>query len=124
MKHYKIAITGLVAIPVVFLAVFSAWAEPEQAGDEITTSIEEVNTSEEATGLEIIMDGSSLDAFEKSMERVKETGTEVEYKSLKGAIDYLLIYDIGARNDLERLAARLDGVTAEEVVSRVKWRKK
>ncbi len=124
MKHYKIAITGLVAIPVVFLAVFSAWAEPEQAGDEITTSIEEVNTSEEATGLEIIMDGSSLDAFEKSMERVKETGTEVEYKSLKSAIDYLLIYDIGARNDLERLAARLDGVTAEEVVSRVKWRKK
>lgn len=124
MKHYKIAITGLVAIPVVILAVFSAWAEPEQAGDEITTSIEEVNTSEEATGLEIIMDGSSLDAFEKSMERVKETGTEVEYKSLKSAIDYLLIYDIGARNDLERLAARLDGVTAEEVVSRVKWRKK
>lgn len=124
MKQHKIAITGLLAISVVFLAVFSAWAEPEQAGDEITTSIEEVNTSEEATGLEIIMDGSSLVAFEKSMERVKETGTEVEYKSLKSAIDYLLIYDIGARNDLERLAARLDGVTAEEVVSRVKWRKK
>ena len=69
------------------------------------------------------MDGSSLEAFEKSMEKVRETGSEADYKSLRGAFDYLLFYDLGAQNNREKLAARLDGKTGYEIIDRVKWRK-
>lgn len=132
MKQYKMARAILITVPVFFFATFSAWAETEP-GDEkaAATSTEEIapadaiDTAEvtEATGLDIAMDGSSLEAFEKSMERVKETGSEVDYKRLEGAFDYLLFYDLGAQHNREKLAARLDGKTGYEIIDRVKWRK-
>ena len=132
MKQYKTASAILITVPMFFLSTFSACAVPDPIDAEAaTTSAEEIapadaiDTSEvsEATGLDMIMDGSSLEAFEKSMERVKETGSEAEYKSLEGAFDYLLLYDLGAQNNREKLAARLDGKTGYEIISRVKWRK-
>ena len=132
MKQYKMASAVLITVPMFFLATFSACAGPEPAGAEAaTTSAEEtapayaVNTANaaEATGLDMIMDGSSLEAFERSMERVKETGSEADYKSLKGAFDYLLFYDLGAQHNREKLASRLDGKTGHEIINRVKWRK-
>ena len=133
MKQNKMISVALVAVPLVFLAAFSVWAEPDQGAEENATSAVESSTPEDAigsteaadaTGLDIVMDGSSLEAFEQSMEKVKETGTAVEYKSLTGAIDYLLIYDIGAKRNMKVLASRLNVLTALEVVQRVKWRQK
>ncbi len=130
MKQNKIVSVALVAVPLVFLAAFSAWAEPDQGAEENVTSAVESSTPEdtigsaEATGLDIVMDGSSLEAFEQSMEQVRETGTAVEYKSITGAIDYLLIYDIGAKRNMKTLASRLNGLTGNEIVGRVNWRKK
>ena len=132
MKQYKMASAVLITVAMFFLATFSAWAEPEPGGTEAATTLaaeiapaDAIDTAEvaEATGLDIVMDGSSLEAFEKSMERVKETGSEAEYKSLEGAFDYLLLYDLGAQNNREKLAARLDGKTGYEIIDRVKWRK-
>jgi hypothetical protein len=132
MEQNKMKSVALVAVPLVFLAAFSAWAEPDQVAEESATSAVESGTPEDnigssegadATGLDIVMDGSSLEAFEQSMEQVKETGTALEYKSLTGAIDYLLIYDIGAKNNMKLLATRLNGITAGEVIQRVNWRK-
>lgn len=132
MKQYKMARAILITVPMFFLATFSAWAETEPGDAKAaTTSAEEIapanaiDTSEvtEATGLDMIMDGSSLEAFEKSMEKVRETGSEADYKSLKGALDYLLFYDLGAQHNRQKLAARLDGKTGYEIIGRVKWRK-
>ncbi len=132
MKQYKMASAVLITVPMFFLSTFSACAIPDPVDAEAaTTSAEEfapavaVVTAEvtEATGLDIVMDGSSLEAFEKSMERVKETGSEADYKSLEGAFDYLLFYDLGAQNNRGKLAARLDGKTGYEIIDRVKWRK-
>ncbi len=131
MNQYKMASAVLIAVPLFFLVTFSACAVPDPVDAEAaTTSVEEiapanaVDTAEvtEATGLDIAMDGSSLEAFEKSMEKVRETGSEADYKSLKSALDYLLFYDLGAQNNREKLAARLDGKTGHEIVKRVKWR--
>ena len=133
MKQNKIVSVALVAVPLVFLAAFSAWAEPDQGAEENVTSAVESSAPEdtigsaeaaESTGLDIVMDGSSLEAFEQSMEQVRETGTAVEYKSITGAIDYLLIYDIGAKRNMKTLASRLNGLTGNEIVERVKWRQK
>ena len=132
MKQYKMARAILITVPVFFFATFSAGAETEPGDEEAAAvSAEEIAPADaidtvevtEATGLDMIMDGSSLEAFEKSMEKVRETGSEADYKSLKGAFDYLLFYDLGARHNREKLAARLDGKTGYEIIDRVKWRK-
>ena len=133
MKQYKTASAILITVPMFFLSTFSACAGPEPVDAKAaTTSAEEIapadaiDTAEvaEATGLDIVMDGSSLEAFEKSMERVKETGSESEYRSLEGAFDYLLFYDLGAQHNREKLAARLDGKTGHDIIARVRWGKK
>ena len=131
MMQYKMANTILIAVPVFFLTTFSAWAEPEPVSETAsTTAAEEIapavanETAEavEATGLDMAVDGSSLADFEKSLEKIKETCTELEYKSLEGALEYLMIYDLGAKGNREKLAARLDGSTGHEIIKMVKWR--
>jgi hypothetical protein len=74
--------------------------------------------------MRVPVDGSSLESFEQSLESIKSKAEAAEYKTLTGAIDYLLIYDIGARHDRAKLAQRLDGLTGEEIVNRVAWDRK
>ena len=74
--------------------------------------------------MDIPVDGSSLEAFEKSLETIKSKAEKSEYDTLTGAIDYLMVYDIGARRDKAKLAKRLDGLTGEQIVDRVNWDKK
>jgi len=132
MKQYKMANAVLIIVPMFFLVTFSACAGPEPRDEETsTTSAEEIAPADaidaaetsEATGLDIVMDGSSLEAFDKSMEQVKATSSETSYKTLEGAIDYLLFYDLVAQRDREKLVARLDGMTGHEIIKKVKWRK-
>jgi len=136
------ASTLLITVPLFFLFTISACAVPEQGDDnasaataeEITpadaTGKEEAAVKTEApgaataTGLDIVMDGSSLKAFDKSMEEVKTTGSEFDYRSLESAIDFLLVYDLGAKRSREKLAARLNGMTGHEIIERVKTHKR
>jgi len=74
--------------------------------------------------MRVPVDGSSLESFEKSLESIKSSAEAAEYKTLTNAIDYLLIYDIGARRDRAKLAQRLDGLTGEEIVNRAGWDRK
>ncbi len=138
MKQTNMASTLLITVPLFFLFTISACAVPEQGGDnasaataeEITpadaTGTEEAAVKTEApgaataTGLDIVMDGSSLKAFDKSMEEVKTTSSESDYKNLEGALDYLLFYDLAIQQNREKLATRLDGMTAQEIIEKVR----
>jgi malonyl CoA-acyl carrier protein transacylase len=73
--------------------------------------------------MHIPVDGSSLEAFENSLEQIKEQVTAAEYTTLNNAIDYLLVYDLAAKRDRTKLAANLDGLTAEQIIEKVQWRK-
>jgi hypothetical protein len=75
-------------------------------------------------GMKIPLDGSSLAAFETSLEKVKRNTSPDKYETLTNAIEYLLVYDLAAQRDREKLAARLDGNNGYEVVDRVGWQKK
>jgi len=77
----------------------------------------------EGDGMEIPLDGSSLEAWDASMARVKRHSTEESYTTLKNAIGYLLVYDLEVRRDKEKLVAKLNGLTGYEVVAKVGWRK-
>lgn len=72
-------------------------------------------------GMKIPLDGSSMDAFDRSLARVKAHTTPENYQALEGAIKYLLVYDLESYGDKNKLIKRLDGMTGEEVISNVKW---
>ncbi len=142
MKQTNMASTLLITVSLFFLFTISACAVPEQGGDNASAATAEEITpanaagTEEAavkteapgaataTGLDIVMDGSSLKAFDKSMEEVKATGSEFDYRSLESAIDFLLVYDLGAQRSRDKLAARLDGMTGQVSIEWVKTHKR
>jgi len=77
----------------------------------------------EGDGMEIPLDGSSLEAFEAGLAMVKRHTDEDNYITLQKAINYLLVYDLGAKRDRAKLAARLDGLNGYQVIGKVGWRK-
>jgi len=70
-------------------------------------------------GMEIALDGSSLEAWGRSLASVKAHSTPEDYNVLNSAIEYLLLFDLGARRDPAILAKRLDGLNGYQVVDRV-----
>jgi hypothetical protein len=94
----------------------AAEAAPQFAGAEIADDYD-------GDGLELTLDGSSIEAFDASMARIKRHTDEASYTSLNGAVGYLLVYDLEARGDKEKLIAKLDGKTGYEVLNMVGWRK-
>lgn len=70
-------------------------------------------------GMEIPLDGSSLEAWERSLVSVKAHSTPEDYNVLTSAIEYLLMFDLGARRDPATLAKRLNGLNGYQVVDRV-----
>lgn len=78
----------------------------------------------EGDGMDIPLDGSSLEAFETSLARVKAHTSAENYKTLVNAIEYHLFYDLSAERDRAKLAANLDGMTPKEVIDKVIWRNK
>jgi hypothetical protein len=96
-------------------------------GEQETTEEESVKTYEfepwDGDGMDIPLDGSSLEAFETSLARVQAHTTPANYTTLVNAIEYLLVYDLAIKRDRAKLAARLDGKTPYEVLQRVGWRR-
>lgn len=77
----------------------------------------------EGDGLEIPLDGSSREAWATSMARVKAHTSGANYITLENAIEYLLVYDLAAQRDFDKLIGRLDGLTGYQVLARINWRK-
>ncbi|MFC1797086.1 hypothetical protein ACFL1V_08330 [Pseudomonadota bacterium] len=133
MKQNQRTPSALIAVFLFVLLTLSACAGVEPDQKQAATSPEvksagatEINAEESSgpRGLDIPMDGSSLEAFDKSLEKVKRTSSESDYTTLENAIDYLLLYDIGVQRDRAKLASRLDGMTGREILVKVNWRRK
>jgi len=84
-------------------------------------SSDKLATPKFGAGMQIPVDGTSLDAFEQSLADIKTKTTKPEYTTLTNAIDYLMVYYIDARRDRTKLAALLNGMTGEQIVGMVKW---
>jgi hypothetical protein len=104
-------------LAVTAVLVVMAVNAPLQAGET------EAADTFEGDGMEMPLDGSSLEAFEASMAEVKKHSKESTYISLENAIEYLLVYDLEVKRSKEKLVAKLNGLTGYEVLSRVGWRK-
>jgi len=132
----KVIISSILLSTFLSTACAKTDSEPEASltSDSDTISVESTKavdtpapagpSYEFSDAMRIPVDGSSLESFERSLEGIKSKAGEDEYETLTGAIEYLMVYDIGARHDRTKLAQRLDGLTGEQIVDRVKWDKK
>ena len=74
-------------------------------------------------GMQIPMDGSSMEAWNCSLERVETYSDPDTFITLENAIEYLLVYDLKSYRDMNKLIERLDGLTGYEIIGKVGWRK-
>ena len=104
-----------------------ASTQTQQAAQEAAPEVVEQEAIEiepwDGAPMDIPLDGSSVEAFDASLARVKAYATPEQYEGLLMAIDYLLTYDLGAEKDYAKLTSRLDGQTPAEIWKRVNWRK-
>ena len=112
-------VIGTAAVAVLALLLAACAAQTTQP--EVQEEAEVVRSFEpwDGDGMEIPLDGSSLEAFETSLARVEAHTSPEDYTTLVNAIDYLLFYDLNARQDRAKLASILDGLTPREVIERV-----
>jgi hypothetical protein len=118
-----IFLNGLLALAAVLL--LSACAANGTSGGSRAAEPEAVVEIEpwDGDGMEIPLDGSSMEAWETSLARVEAHTTASKYQTLENAIQYHLMYDLKSYRDMEKLIKRLDGKTGYEIVALVKWRK-
>ena len=82
-----------------------------------TEASEDTSESETPSQLEsMTMDGSSVAAFEKGLQSFTEVASAEEVRKLQASIDYLLVYDLSARGNKEKLYTMLDGLTPKQIV--------
>lgn len=62
------------------------------------------------------LDGGSEAAFRAGMDKVKAEATPTEFQNFNVAIGRLMTYDLSVRNDIGKLAEKLDGKTPLEVI--------
>lgn len=116
-KVIRISVAALAAL--VLAACAAQGPQPDSAPQaEKTYSFEPWD----GDGMDIPLDGSSLEAFETSLARVKAHTSAENYTTLINAIEYHLMYDLSAKRDRGKLAANLDGMTPQEVIDKVIWR--
>jgi hypothetical protein len=119
----KLVPLALVAVLTLLLSACATTSGNQTATDEPVAQAAEAIEPWDGDGMDIPLDGSSVEAFDKSLARVKEYASPKDYTTLVNAIDYLMVYDLAAKRDKAKLVSHLDGLTGHEVIDRVAWRK-
>lgn len=114
---------ALAALLLLLLSGCATAVNTETASNEAPAQVEEAIEPWDGDGMDIPLDGSSVEAFDKSLARVKAYSSPSNYTTLENAIDYLMVYDLSAKRDKAKLVANLDGMTGHEVVGLISWRK-
>jgi hypothetical protein len=124
------------ADPASVAEVITGEAAPEEAMPETAVpdtepmTVESVDTenavaesSEAATDepekvsiMDTPLDGSSIEAFEAGLEEVRLNASLADYEQLKRSMEYLLVFDLSAKRDIETLYSNLDGKTPVEII--------
>ena len=126
MKSKMMVDFARLALLSLLVALLTACAgTPTKAPEPSAPTVEAEEPVEpwDGDGMDIPLDGSSLEAFDRSLARVKAYSSPSNYTTLVNAIDYLMVYDLAAKRDRAKLAANLDGLTGRQVIDQVSWQK-
>jgi len=120
---YKLSPLLIFAACALFLSGCATASSAQPSAEATSAPTAEPVEPWDGDGMDIPLDGTSLEAFDKSLARVKAHTSPESYTTLVNAIDYLLVYDLASKGDKSTLASNLDGMTGKQVVDQVKWRK-
>ena len=120
---YKLSPLLIFAACALFLSGCATASSAQPSAEATSAPTAEPVEPWDGDGMDIPLDGTSLEAFDKSLARVKVHTSPESYTTLVNAIDYLLVYDLASKGDKSTLASNLDGMTGKQVVDQVKWRK-
>lgn len=124
MKNKTLIDCARLALAMVFILLLtacSATTSTKPSEQPVAVAVEEPVEPWDGDGMDIPLDGSSLEAFNRSLARVKAHTNPSSYTTLVNAIEYLVVYDLAARRDRTKLAANLDGLTGRQVIDKVSW---
>jgi hypothetical protein len=116
---YRLVSLTFIGMSTVMLAACVTASGNPPAAQEQAAQVAEPIEPWDGDGMDIPLDGSSLEAFEKSMARVKAHTKPASYTTLVNAIDYLVVYDLAAKRDKAKVVSHIDGLTGHEVIQRV-----
>jgi len=77
----------------------------------------EATAEQDGYGLTMVVDGSSPEAFQESLELIAMDTTQEQYRQLDSALRYLGTYDPAAWGGMAALYESLDGMTGEEIIA-------
>jgi hypothetical protein len=120
---YKLSPPVILAIFTLLLSACATGSNAQPSTEATLAPAVESIEPWDGDGMDIPLDGTSLEAFDKSLARVKAHTTPESYTTLVNAIDYLLVYDLATKGDKATLVTHLDGMTGKQVVDQVQWRK-
>ena len=109
------------------MALFLMNACAEDSNDTEAVAKQAVVT-EDATGTgeqgNAIMDQpvnfSTPEDVEKSLQKVRDQAGDKAYKNLDNAMKYILYYDLGLKNNKEKMYKKLNGKTPSEIIQMMK----
>jgi len=84
----------------------------------------EGEAEEEGYGLTMVLDGTSPEAFQESLELIAMDTSREQYRQLDSALRFLGTYDTAAWSGLPNLYKTLDGMTGEEIIERARKMRK
>jgi hypothetical protein len=90
-----------------------------EAGQE-NVEVESGDTSGGVSIMEVPLDGSSVESFTAGLARVEDLAAPYDYDQLEKALQWLMVYDIAAKNNKELLYQRLDGNTPNQIIEKIK----
>ena len=114
----------LTSLPLAANTAESAAAEPAiEAAAAVEPAVEPEKKFSEGM-YDTRIDGSSLESFNASLAEIEKKVTPAEFKSVKSGVEWLLMYDLGAKRDRAKLAKNLDGLTGAELMDRIEAHKR
>jgi len=88
---------------------------PAAASEALETVVETGATSESI--MDQSVDFSSPENIEKTMAAIRQQAGEKAAGSVHNAIGYLIVYDLSVKRDKEKLYAKLNGQTPNEIIA-------
>jgi hypothetical protein len=109
------------------IAIFLVTACAEEANDasQATVAGSNIDTNQppgqqDVTLMNQPVDFSSPEAVEKTLQNIRDKEGDNAYKKITNAMQYLMVYDLSLRNNEEKLHKKLDGMTPEEIIAKMR----
>ena len=116
----KLILTISAGIMTLFL--IAACAEDSSEVGTKESTVENIQNPEQADAgvMNQPVDFSTPEAVEMTLQNIREKEGDYAAEKLENVMQYMLVYDLSVTNDKEKLYRKLNGMTPEEIISKMR----